>query len=242
MLLRCGFRNAGRRPAARHEGDPMQQTLTNLKIVDATPKHAPFIAWVMLTAARSHVERGLWDFMTDASEPETLRLLERLTLNGERHWAHHAMFIVAEVDGTPAAALSGYIQSEANESTLAAPLLQAHLDVGRTAEDLAAGFARAGSIMNVAPEHQDDGAWVIEHVATAPEFRRQGLVDRLMREIIERGRARGAKRADIGVLIGNDRAQKAYEKAGMRVIGEKRDAEFERVYGCPGVRSLTMSL
>jgi ribosomal protein S18 acetylase RimI-like enzyme len=219
----------------------MTQTLTNIQIVDATERHAPFIAWVMLTAARSHLERSLWDFMTDADETETLRLLERLTLNGEKHWAHHAMFIVAEVDGKPAAALSGYIQREANESTLAAPLLQAHLDVGRTAEDLAAGFARAGSIMNVAPEHEDD-AWVIEHVATAPEFRRQGHVDRLMREIIDRGRTRGAKRADIGVLIGNDRAQRAYEKAGMRVTGEKRDAEFERVYGCPGVRSLSMAI
>jgi ribosomal protein S18 acetylase RimI-like enzyme len=220
----------------------MPQTLTNIKIVGATEKHAPFIAWVMLTAARSHLERSLWDFVTDAEESETLRLLERLTLNGEKHWAHHAMFIVAEVDGKPAAALSGYIQREANESTLAAPLLQAHLDVGRTAEDMAAGLARAGSIMNVAPEHTDDGAWVIEHVATAPEFRRQGLVDRLLREIIDRGRARGATRADIGVLIGNDRAQRAYEKAGMHVIGEKRDAEFERVYRCPGVRSLTMEL
>jgi ribosomal protein S18 acetylase RimI-like enzyme len=219
----------------------MTQTLTNIKIVDATEQHAPFIAWVMLTAARSHLERSLWDFMTDADETETLRLLERLTLNGEKHWAHHAMFIVAEVDGKPAAALSGYIQREANESTLAAPLLQAHLEVGRTAEDLAAGFARAGSIMNVAPEHED-GAWVIEHVATAPEFRRQGHVDRLMAEIIDRGRARGAKRADIGVLIGNDRAQNAYEKAGMRVIDEKRDADFERVYGCPGIRALTIAL
>jgi ribosomal protein S18 acetylase RimI-like enzyme len=220
---------------------PQTQTAANIKIVDATEQHAPFIAWVMLSAARSHLDRGLWDFVTDADEQETLRLLERLTLNGEKHWAHHAMFIVAEVDGKPAAALSGYIQRETNESTLAAPLLQAHVDVGRTAEDLAAGLARAGSIMNVAPEHDDD-AWVIEHVATAPDFRRQGLVDRLMREIIERGRARGAKRADIGVLIGNDRAQKAYEKAGMRVIGEKRDAEFERVYGCAGIRSLTMAL
>jgi len=41
------------------------------------------------------------------------------------------------------------------------------------------------------------------------------------------------------VLIGNDRAQRAYEKAGFRVIGEKLSAEFEAAYKCPGIRELS---
>ena len=40
------------------------------------------------------------------------------------------------------------------------------------------------------------------------------------------------------VLIGNDPAQRAYEKCGFEVVIEKRDAEFERVYRSPGARML----
>ncbi|TMG03124.1 MAG: GNAT family N-acetyltransferase, partial [Chloroflexi bacterium] len=90
-------------------------------------------------------------------------------------------------------------------------------------------------------EHEP-GAWVVEHVATKPEFRRRGLVERLIYETLETGRGRGAKTADIGVLIGNDPAQRAYEKCGFEVVIEKRDVEFERVYGSPGARMLRRAL
>ena len=68
------------------------------------------------------------------------------------------------------------------------------------------------------------------------------VVDRLLAAMLDRGRGRGAGAADIGVLIGNDPAQCAYEKAGFRVTGEKRHPEFEAVYGCPGIRSLGRSI
>jgi hypothetical protein len=47
--------------------------------------------------------------------------------------------------------------------------------------DLATGQARTSNpraltILNVAPEHVP-GAWIVEDVATKPEFRRRGLVD-----------------------------------------------------------------
>jgi ribosomal protein S18 acetylase RimI-like enzyme len=221
-------------------------TSLDLRVVDATPKHAPFIAWVMLTAARSHLERGFYDLFTGESESETLRLLEEVTCTGAQpgggpHWNHHAIFIVAEVDGVPASALSGYVQREYNETTALPPLMSVLAARGKPETAFAEGVARAGSIMNVAPEH-DDNTWVVEHVATAPEFRRRGLTDRLLTEILDRGRARGCTTADIGVLMGNDRAQAAYEKAGFRVVEEKRDAAFEAAYKCPGIRLLRRSL
>jgi ribosomal protein S18 acetylase RimI-like enzyme len=90
--------------------------------------------------------------------------------------------------------------------------------------------------------HRDPQDWIVEHVATKPEYRRRGLVERLVHEMLERGRARGASMANIGVLIGNDPAQRAYEKCGFVVVEEKRDAEFERVYGSPGARMLRREL
>jgi ribosomal protein S18 acetylase RimI-like enzyme len=113
----------------------------------------------------------------------------------------------------------------------------ANAALGRTDEQFVAGWTRAGSIAKVNPAHEPP-MWVVEHVATAPDFRRQGLVDRLLAAVVERGRERGATVADVGVLIGNDNAQRAYEKAGFRVIEELRDADFEAAYNCPGIRAL----
>jgi ribosomal protein S18 acetylase RimI-like enzyme len=68
---------------------------------------------------------------------------------------------------------------------------------------------------------------VVESVATLPEYRRRGLTDSLMREILEIGRARGHRIAQLTILIGNVAAQSAYEKAGFTVRDEKRHPDFE---------------
>ncbi|MFV1991757.1 MAG: GNAT family N-acetyltransferase [Acidimicrobiales bacterium] len=79
-------------------------------------------------------------------------------------------------------------------------------------------------------------------MATKPKFRRRGLVDKLLAEMMERGRSRGATIADVGVFIGNDNAQRAYEKAGYEVVEEKLHPDFEAVYKCLGVRQLRREL
>jgi len=212
-----------------------------LRIVEATPQHAPFLAWVTLTAFRSQLERGFWDFMLDGDEAYKLRYLEALTTTEQLHWVHYSAFIVAEVDGRPASALCGYIDEELGGPTLRAAGIEANQATGRTEAEASAGFDRAKSIMNVLPEHPP-GAWIVENVATLPDYRRKGLVDRLMEEILERGRKRGATVADISVFIGNDPAQRAYEKCGFRAVAEKRHPEFETVYRTPGTRTLRRAI
>jgi ribosomal protein S18 acetylase RimI-like enzyme len=60
----------------------------------------------------------------------------------------------------------------------------------------------------------------------------------LLREVLARGRARGHEVLQIGVLIGNHPAQRAYEGAGFRVVDEKRHPDFEAALGCPGIRRM----
>ena len=210
-------------------------------IIEARPDHAGFIAWVMLTAWRSQLARGFWDFFIDGDDADCLGFLEALTMTQAAHWAHHSTFVVAEVDGKPAAALSGYFDEELGLPALQKGIAEADERLGRSPELSAAGAQRIYPILLVAPDHEP-GAWIVENVAARPEYRRRGLVDALLAAILERGRQRGATRADIGVLIGNDPAQSAYEKAGFRVTGEKRHPDFEGVWGCPGVRALSRSL
>ena len=112
-------------------------TQTRLTIVEATPQHAPFIAWVTLTAFRSQLERGFWDFMLDGDEAYKLRYLEALTTTEQLHWVHNSTFIVAEVDGQPASALCGYVDEELGGPTLRFAGIEANEKTGRTDEEAA---------------------------------------------------------------------------------------------------------
>ena len=212
-------------------------TATDVRIVKATREHIPFVAWVVMAANRSHLPKGMWDLNLGGNEQDVLRYLEVLADTKQVHWAHYSLFRVAEVDGVPAAGMCGFFENELGPASMMAGAAEVNQKVGRSVEDIAAGWERSKAIMGIVMEHEP-GAWVIEHVATRPEFRRRGLVERLIHETLEAGRERGAKTADIGVLIGNDPAQRAYEKCGFEVVIEKRHAEFEREYGSPGARML----
>ena len=86
--------------------------------------------------------------------------------------------------------------------------------------------------------HTAEDAWVIEWVATRPEYRGKGLVHALLHDILDPGRERGHAQAQIAVLIGNTPAQRAYEGVGFRVADEKTHPDFERAVGSPGIRRL----
>ena len=216
----------------------MVREALDVKIIDALEEHVPFIAWAQLTAFRSQLEKGLWDFFVGGAEEDTLRFLEAFATTDARHWGSYQGFIIAEVDGTPAAALTGYFEAE---SSFDNGIGEACRTIGMTQDDINEGWRRAGTIGLVGTEHAP-GAWITENVATKPEFRRRGLVDKLLAEMMERGRTKGATVADIGVFIANDNAQRAYEKAGYHVVEEKLHPDFEAVYKCPGVRQLRCEL
>lgn len=212
-----------------------------MRIVEATQEHAPFLAWVSLAAARSHLPRGFWDFYIGPDEREILRYLTALAATEKPHPFHHSVFLVAEVDGRPASAMCGFTEEETGFARLGGVMPEVDRELGRPPEAGQEGMARLGPFMSVTPEHPP-GAWIVENVATLPEFRRRGLVDRLMDAMLERAVARGARLADIAVFIGNDPAQLAYEKAGFAAVSEKRNAEIERTWGSPGLRLLRREL
>ncbi|HTO68955.1 MAG TPA: GNAT family N-acetyltransferase [Myxococcota bacterium] len=212
-----------------------------VRILDGTHAHAAFTAWVALEASRSHLPRGFWDFYLDQDTAGCLRYLEVLATTSRPHLFHHSAFLVAEVGGTPAAALCGYFDEELGYNAMLAMDPEVDARLSRPPEANEAGLARNQAFFTVTPEHPPR-TWIVENVATRPEFRRRGLVDQLLEEVLKRGSARGARIADIGVFIGNDPAQRAYEKAGFRFASEKRNDELERTWGTPGIRLLRREL
>lgn len=203
---------------------------------------AAFLAWVMLAASRSHVPRGAWDLHVDGPDARVLAFLERMAVQPEPSFCGWRRFLVAEVDGTPAAALSGYTTGDPGmHDPTPAVVAASRAALGWGDADLVAAGARLGPFLTCVTEPPAD-TWAVEWVATRPEFRRRGLVHELLLAVMDRGRSRGHRTSQILVLIGNTAAQCAYERAGYRVVAEKRHAEFARAMACPGIAQLTRTL
>jgi len=199
----------------------------DFKIRPARPDDASLLAWVMLMAGRSHLQRGLWDVLIGRPEDECLTFLGHLAVTDELHMCHYTVFIVAEVDRRPVAALSGYDPVTLPEVTVGAAM--------------SAVIDKMGAFLTCHPEPYE-GAWIVENVATRPEFRRQGVISRLLDEMLEVGRRRGFRLAQVSFQIGNTPAQRAYEKAGFRFLDEKRHPDYEAEIGCPGIVRLLCDL
>lgn len=205
----------------------------------ARREDAPFLAWAMLAASRSHLPRGSWDLLLDGPEEELLGILARLAVGEPPTMCHWSGFRVALVDGQPAAAMAGY-----DTAGLAGlePLLDAALGArGWTAARIAAAAARFAPFETCSIE-QPTGVWIVEWVATDPARRRRGLARDLLVCILDEGRRRGHTRAQVGMLLGNDAALRAYLGAGFRVEAERRDEAFAAALGCPGTARLARAL
>lgn len=207
----------------------------------AREEDADFIAWVQQTAARSHVERGFWDVAVPGPDAPRLELMASLARAEPRSFCHWSRFLIAEVDGAPAAALSGYEPPRHGVATFIEALTTTLRRARWSSVEADALYARTTSFMTCIPEAPDD-AWVVEWVATRPDQRGRGHVKHLLEAILAEGRRLGHRRAQIAVLIGNTPAQKAYEGAGFAVVDEKTSADFEREYGVPGIRRLVRDL
>jgi len=194
---------------------------------------AEFLAVVMLSASRAHLARGMWDLLIGAKEPGCLEYLRRLAMAEPRSLYHYQSFLIAEVDGAPAAALCGFLAEDA-WSIVGEAMANVQRDLGWTEAQAAASYQLVAPIWASCMPPDIGADFLIENVATLPEYRRRGLIHALIRQALDNARSRGSKLAQISTYIGNQGAISAYEKSGFRIRDEKRCAEVERALGAPG--------
>ena len=80
----------------------------DLKVRNAIATDAPFLAWLILTAGRAHVGRGIWEVILNLPEHDCLSFLELLTITNTPHLFHHSRYLVAEAESGPVSGLGGY--------------------------------------------------------------------------------------------------------------------------------------
>jgi ribosomal protein S18 acetylase RimI-like enzyme len=202
---------------------------------------AEFLAWVMFAASRSHLARGLWDLIIGADEARCLEYLKRLAIAEPRSLYHYGSFFIAEVDGTRAAALCGFEMRDVWEIAGQA-MANVQRDLGWTEQEGTASFQRVAPVWTACMPADIGADFVIESVATLPEYRRRGLVQALIDAALRSAGERGCNLVQITTYLENDTARLAYEKSGFRVQDVKRCRELEKVLGVPGFIRLTRGL
>lgn len=213
----------------------MPVTIRTAKSADAR-----FLAWAILTASRSDRAKGWFDIVLNRPETVCLDYLRRLTLVPARSWCHYSRFLVAELDGLAAAALSAFPLGDGYSLSQQAMTEAAH-EIGWNEAELQVMWQR-GSYIFTCTLDADDRAWAIENVATLPAYRRRGLAGQLLEHALREGRRNGATQAQITFFIGNDPAEQAYAKAGFKLSDEQRHPDFEAATGVPGLRRFTCAL
>ncbi len=206
----------------------------------ARTEDAGFLAVTDLIALRSHINWGTYDLLFD-SEKLRLRFLERMVTAEPRCFIHYSHFLVGEVDETPAAALCGYTEGDQIAMDLRAAVGPVLRSLGISEAEQAAREERIAP-WQTCPYDAAPGEWVIEWVGALPRYRRRGVVHALLEAVLRRGRDTGHHFANVAVLIGNDAAQRAYEKVGFVAYKDVRHPDFERAARAPGMRKLRRPL
>ncbi|KRR01346.1 acetyltransferase [Bradyrhizobium jicamae] len=201
---------------------------------------ASFVGRNILASQRGPLPRGWFDIALGWDEPQCLSFVERIATAQRPSWWHVSQFIIAEVEGKPAASLCALPASGIGLAAKAA-IETAATESGLTASDVAAIFQRGAYTRNCWVQG-GDGDWLIEHVAALPEYRGRGLVQALIDHALVAGRDAGFARASISFLIGNEAAERCYAKAGFAFAEEKRDPAFERLTGSPGFRRFVRTI
>ena len=213
----------------------------DISIREAAPDDAPFLAWVMQTAARSHRPLSFWDYAFPGPDAPRLEYIAATTLAEPISFAHYSGFLIAEHEGRPVGGLSGYDSATKGMDNFVMALTGLLFRRDWSTEHLQLLSVRTAPVNTCMPD-SPPGVWVIEWVATAPEARGRGVANALLREILARGRAAGYKKSQISYLIGNTPAQTAYERMGFETVEEKRHPDFEAAFGTPGVARMVRDL
>jgi ribosomal protein S18 acetylase RimI-like enzyme len=217
-------------PSLAAKPDVAATNAPRMRMADASD--VPLLVSVLEMSGRGHVERGAWDVLFPDAD-ERRRALAHFLEGATRSWCRRSLFHVAEMDGRAAAALVAFAPEDLPTTSLAAPLFESFALLGWSDARIASVGPLMAPYMRCFPE-MPEGTWIVENVATIASARRLGLVRALLDRALEAGRRRGFHDAQISCLIGNDAAQRAYERAGFEVVEERRDAEFEALIGAPG--------
>ena len=214
----------------------------NIQIRKATAGDATFLARSILIAGRAHVSKGIWEIVLNVEETDCLRFLELLASTVTAHLFHYSCSFIAETENSiPVGSVGGYDPKKSGYQALQQALPEVYRKLPLPGLDFESANERAAKILTCLPE-EIDNAWVIDSVATMPEYRGRGVAERMLYAVLDEGKKRGYQIAQVNMYIGNEPALHLYQKLGFTIIEETLDTCFEESIGSSGMLSLTRKI
>lgn len=202
----------------------------------ATRDDCRILAYHAYLAGKSHVDKSIYDIMIPGiAGPTDARLsaIEKILQTDTVSWMHYTFCSVAELEGTVEGSLSHYHTRDGADANILTALLEA----GWAEDEIKAMGARLKPLFDIdfvkPPE-----AMIIENVAVSPMFRRHGILSLLLEDSEHLGRSGGFEFMQLGMMVGNTRARKAYERSGFEVVETRISPDFEKLFNAPGMQLL----
>ena len=205
---------------------------------DAQASDATDIAKLGYLAGRSHVELSIYDLMVPGPPGMTADRIDRMAgiVAAEApNWLSYRFYHSIEVDGKIASGLATFTPEDASNEKLG----QAMMEVGWSVMDMMEMGQRLRVWSRVDPG-REPGFLIVENVAAFEEFRGRGFTSELLARAVERGKDGGFKGLQLTVLLGNEPAIRAYEKAGFKMEKTKENKKFEKTFSCPGAGQMLL--
>ncbi|WP_342372550.1 GNAT family N-acetyltransferase [Propioniciclava soli] len=200
-----------------------------------------FLVHVMRIAATSHLPHCVWDVLLDLPPDRTDTVLRRVAESEQPHWCHVSRFWIAEADGRPVGAMSGFDTATEGSDVLERELAAQAVVLGLDETALLRVLER-GQVLRDGTPADFPGTWGVENVAVAEQNRGTGVVDELFTAVLGHGHERGHDTAQILCLNGNVRAERAWERQGFVVKADYCNQRFLDTYGCLGTKLLLRDL
>jgi ribosomal protein S18 acetylase RimI-like enzyme len=195
--------------------------MQHITIRKAHPTDADLIIEAIIAAEKSNSPLLSYSAIFGMSEEEVEDLLRQaLEEEIEGQEICHAHFLIAEVDGRPAAACASWIEGmDGVPSGQIKANVLFHL-IGKDKWNAAAEKLKAVAETNI---ERTAGAAQIESVYTRPEFRGKGLTAMLINEHFKQHKEQnpGLEKAQVILLKNNTSAESAYGKAGFVKTAER---------------------
>lgn len=212
----------------------VSESVTDFALRDARPEDADFLALVIRMASLGRGSTSIWDLALGFGEVAQGHILRDLVLAEPPSAAHFNGFVVAEAHSSPIAAACGYLPSEKSPELFTEALLTITERLGWLEQQQLKLIQSFEVFSRCLPMTRGED-WVLEYIATLPQYRGSGVTQELLEDLLDCGREAGAKIARVAYFVGNDPAKKLYRRLGFVETHESLDSEFQELFGAPGV-------
>lgn len=193
----------------------------NIKIRRATVADADFLVDAIVNAEKSGTDRLSYSTIFNIEESEVRKILKEMILENEGYCELSIdPFLIAEIDGEPAAAVAAWVEGE---DEIPSAIVKANLLFSFMPPTALESLRSVSQILDEVHIQRIEGALQLESIFTVAKYRGKGLAKLLIEHHIAEAKEKdnSINRAQIILSDMNESALKAYKKADFELTLHK---------------------